>query len=452
MALGSGRYLVGEVLGRGGAATVYRGLDTKLQVERAIKVLSAARQTDRIARVRFLNEARTMAALHHPGIVPVHDVIDEPEGAVMVMELVDGWSLADRVQGRGPLAPREAAWVVSEVLLALHAAHEAAVVHRDVKPQNILLTAAGVPKLTDFGIARNADIDTITRPGASVGTDGYMAPEQREDAALVGPQADVYAAGATLWFVLTGEPPGDLFDPQTHARLAAVPRELAAIITKATRREPAHRYGSALEMALALQDATVDLRSGGIGAPPIGLPRARPEVIDWKQLHTLLPPPKVAPKPRNRARVLAVVGVVALSFVGAVAAAALIVRLPADDGGVAAAAPVQLEQLPQETGTGILHAEPAAPAAAPAPAAPAPRTAPASAAPGGTLFVNSLPWSRVFVDGVEVGNTAWSGPVPGGTHTIRLVAGDGREYQGTVRIGAGDTRLCWDFQLDGACL
>lgn len=271
--LQDGRYELRDVLGRGGMATVYRAFDRRLQVDRAIKVLADNLASRPKLRERFESEARTMARLHHPNLVTVMDVGQEGERFYMVMELVDGGSLQDRIKALGALSPRQSSEVIQGTLAALFLAHSKGVVHRDIKPHNILLTAEGVPKLTDFGIAQIQAVDTMTKTGAVMGTLAYMAPEQQFNAKGVDARADIYAIGATLCAIATGaEPTGTLYVQEAHAQtLAGVAEPLAEVIKRACRYSPDDRYSTAEEMRSALE-ALHDQLPDDTDATPLGTP------------------------------------------------------------------------------------------------------------------------------------------------------------------------------------
>ncbi len=256
-----GRYLVGERLGRGGVAVVYRVEDRTIGVQRALKVIDQGAHIDALARDalrgRLHSEAQAMARLKHPHVVAIHDVGEEDGFDWVVMDLADGGTLAERVEA-GAVPVADAVRWTAQVLEALAAAHAEGIVHRDVKPQNVLLDRYGNAQLADFGIAL---IDSevalrSTRTGTAMGSLAYMAPEQRMDARGVTPAADVYAAGATLYHVLTKKSPMDLFMAGEHSdRLADLPLALRTVVVTATRYEPQRRYGSALAMRAALTDA-----------------------------------------------------------------------------------------------------------------------------------------------------------------------------------------------------
>lgn len=253
--LQQGRYTLQSVLGSGGMATVFRAWDGMLAVERAIKVLHGPAASSPGIQDRFLDEARTMARLLHPNLVTVHDLGADQGTVFMVMEILDGGSLSGRILAGGPIPPREAAGLVAQALDGLQAAHAAGVVHRDIKPQNLLLDGNGVVKLTDFGIARaEGSSSGHTRTGVMLGTWAYMSPEQRDDPRRVGPAADIYAMGATLYAMVTARRPVDLYVTDAReARIGHLPEPLCSVLRRATAYQPGSRYRSAADMAAALR-------------------------------------------------------------------------------------------------------------------------------------------------------------------------------------------------------
>jgi serine/threonine-protein kinase len=250
-----GRYRLTEIIGRGGMSVVWRAWDERLGVERAVKLLDGSVADRAGVRQRFLAEATTTARLHHPGIVAVQDVITEDRIAI-VMELLRGGTLWQRVEAHGPLSEHEAIALLLPIIDAVGAAHAAGVVHRDIKPQNILLTQRGEPKLSDFGIAQVTDalatVD-LTRTGAVLGTFGFMSPEQRVDASRVDPSSDIYALGATLWALVRGRTPTDLFAADLEPGLLdGLSPPLAAVVRSCTRYRSADRPASAAELGATL--------------------------------------------------------------------------------------------------------------------------------------------------------------------------------------------------------
>jgi hypothetical protein len=260
--IAQGRYVLEATLGVGGCATVYRATDRSLEVTRAIKVLDPNLRADSNQRERFLGEARIMARLSHPNILSVQDIGQHEGLDYFVMELCSGGSLADQLEARGCMPPTVAVSYVIQVLSALGAAHRAGVIHRDVKPQNVLLEPIGHARLADFGIALLTGEDALrsTRTGIAMGSLAYMAPEQRIDAKAVGPAADIYAAGTSLYTLLTNANPVDLFTAaQGSARWGNVPEQLIAPIQRAVLYDPAERYPSAQAMAAALAAILAEL-------------------------------------------------------------------------------------------------------------------------------------------------------------------------------------------------
>lgn len=282
-----GRYRCLRKLGQGGMAQVWLARDEKLGVDRAIKLLAPRLHAQEAARERFEIEARTMAALRHPHVVTVHDVHVGPEHAYMVQEVAPGGSLAQQVQRRGPLAPRRAAEVIIAVLRALEAAHRQRLVHRDVKPHNILFRRDGTPLLTDFGIARLLDWDSPrARSLPLAGSGGYMAPEQRMDPKGAGTQADLYGAGATLYAALTGQSPPELFAREVQRRLSEeLPAPLARVLHLSTCYLPQERYRDAATMRRALERALPELGAqvlaGAKSSLPVSLTQETMEVGEW---------------------------------------------------------------------------------------------------------------------------------------------------------------------------
>ncbi|MEQ1571599.1 MAG: serine/threonine-protein kinase, partial [Myxococcota bacterium] len=307
--LAGGRYVLGEVIGEGGTAAVVRATDKVLRVERAIKLLMRTNPEIRATLQRRLQaEARAMARLRHPNVLTVHDVGQEGELDYIVMDLAEGGSVADQLERDGFVPVQEAILKVVQVLSALGAAHAAGVVHRDVKPHNLLLDRTGRVLLADFGIALVADDDRRTRAGVALGSIAYMPHEQRVDAAAVGPEADLYAVGATLYHMVTGANPVDLFlcaDDPDHPRWSTLPLALRPVIRRACATRPEDRYPSALALSndlMKLLDHT-----SGLTVPE----RVIPEV---PRTPTLV----VEGTPARRPRWAVLVGAVGLAVAAAV--------------------------------------------------------------------------------------------------------------------------------------
>ncbi|MGW2085509.1 serine/threonine-protein kinase [Streptomyces sp. NPDC001880] len=252
----AGRYRLGEVLGRGGMGKVWRAHDEVLHRTVAVKELTAGMyvaEADRIVlHARTQKEARAAARITHPGVVTVHDVIEYDNRPWIVMQYVDGPSLADAAKESGEIEPREAARIGLHVLSALRAAHGAGVLHRDVKPGNVLLAKDGQVLLTDFGIAAIEGDSTITRTGELVGSIDYLAPE-RVRGGDPGPASDLWSLGATLYTAVEGRSPFRRTSPISTMQ-AVVAEEppppgragpLAPVITALLRKEPDERPSAA---------------------------------------------------------------------------------------------------------------------------------------------------------------------------------------------------------------
>lgn len=261
----SDRYELGEILGFGGMSEVHLARDLRLHRDVAVKVLRADLARDPSFYLRFRREAQNAAALNHPAIVAVYDT-GEAETATgslpyIVMEYVDGITLRDIVHNDGPVPARKAIEIIADACQALNFSHQHGIIHRDVKPANIMISRTGAVKVMDFGIARAlADSHSVTQTAAVIGTAQYLSPEQaRGDS--VDARSDVYSLGCVLYEILTGEPPfvGDspVAVAYQHVREAPVPpsqknadipAELDAVVLKALAKNPDNRYQSAAEM------------------------------------------------------------------------------------------------------------------------------------------------------------------------------------------------------------
>ncbi|MFJ4678725.1 serine/threonine-protein kinase [Kitasatospora sp. NPDC088783] len=356
----AGRYALGERLGRGGMGTVWRARDEMLDREVAVKELTVSHLSEEdleILQSRMKREARAAARIKHPGVITIHDVLEQDGRPWIVMELVDGRALSDVISQDGALTPREAATVGLQVLAALHRGHQLGVLHRDVKPANVLLEhGTGRAVLLDFGIAKFEGAMDITRPGDLVGSPDYLAPE-RAQGQRPGPASDLWALGATLYHAVEGESPfrrdnplstltavvdEPLPEPRRAAGLGPV---LAALMAK----DPAERPG-ADEIGRMLREVadghTVSLRvpdqpgasrlptqvvpvvdrtaqaapdpaDGASGAgTEAGRTAAQPPVPDPAAAPAQAPAPAPAPRRRGRALLWTLVGVLLLAGAG----------------------------------------------------------------------------------------------------------------------------------------
>ena len=244
------RYRLVERLAVGGSAEVWRAHDEQLDRAVAVKRLHPHLLPDAVSRQRLAAEARAAAGLSHPGIVGIYDVDTSGDWPALVMELVDGESLAARLARDGPLPEREAAAIAADIADGLYHAHKRGIVHRDVKPGNVLLDREGRARLADFGIARSLaeSAERLTQTGSVMGTLRYMAPEQLTGGEI-GPRTDLYGLGAVLHEALTGEPPFPAGSPVglVEAQRAGAPTvpavdpALAAVVRACLAYDPADR-------------------------------------------------------------------------------------------------------------------------------------------------------------------------------------------------------------------
>jgi len=251
-----GDYQLVRKLGQGGMGAVYEATQVRLQRQVALKVLPNELTVDPAFLERFYREARAAAALNHPNIIQVHDIAEDRGTHFFSMEYVDGESLQDRLKREDKLPTRDALEIVESVAKALRYAHRHSIIHRDIKPDNVMLSAEGHVKLADLGLAKKLEDDrSVTQTGAGMGTPYYMAPEQAESAKDVDHRADIYALGITLLHLLTGKRPfeGDSGYaiaiahatkelPTGEALGTRLPRGVEAVIRKMCAKDPAERY------------------------------------------------------------------------------------------------------------------------------------------------------------------------------------------------------------------
>src|SRR5215203_4351097 len=261
-----GRYVLGAFLGSGGMGEVYLAHDEVLDRDVALKVLRSHYAGDEEFAERFKREARRAASLSHPNTVQVYDRGETEDGtSYIAMEYVSGGTLKEQIERRGPFGTRQTAAVGAQIADALGATHERGMVHRDIKPQNVLVSASGDLKVTDFGIARVASAVTSSASGAIFGTAGYISPEQTMGEP-VGPASDLYSLGVVLYEMLTGELPftadnsiavcmKHVTEPLRPPRSLnpAIPEEINALVVKLLAKDPADRYGGAAELLADLE-------------------------------------------------------------------------------------------------------------------------------------------------------------------------------------------------------
>ncbi|MEV1178334.1 Stk1 family PASTA domain-containing Ser/Thr kinase [Nonomuraea sp. NPDC049784] len=333
-----GRYRIESRIARGGMATVYLALDIRLDRTVALKVMHSSLAQDPAFVRRFIGEAKSVASLSHPNVVHVFDQGTDNDVVYLSMEYVPGKTLRDILRDRGRLPAREALEIMIPVLAALGAAHQAGMVHRDVKPENVLMTDDGRVKVVDFGLARAIEATNQTRTGVMIGTIGYMAPEQVTTGAA-DVRSDVYAAGIMLFELVTGQQPYDGETPMSvayrhvHDTVPApsslvpeVPPLIDTLVAHATAREPDNRPADATAMLVAAVDAHRMLPR--MTNPPMShsQPHARTtsaafSVPQAAPAHTMVQPREEMPKRRGFKPnwflvILAAVMVIAVALTG----------------------------------------------------------------------------------------------------------------------------------------
>lgn len=324
----SGRYRLDERVATGGMGDVWRASDLVLGRQVAVKVLLPALVSDPDFIARFRAEARIMAALRHPGIVQVYDCGEDdlPDGGradYLVMEFVDGEPLSKRIEAAGRLDVAETMSIVAQAAHALNAAHRGGIVHRDVKPSNLLVQEDGTVVLVDFGVARSTNVTSITSTNAVPGTALYMAPEQAAGRPVSG-ATDIYALGAVAYCCLTGGPPftGDNplqvavrhLDDEPPELPHEIPEAVRALVSRALAKDPLDRFSSGAAMAEAARTAVTG------GEPPTALASSVPLRDAGPGTRTDVPVgAAVAPAGRRRGRRGALVGAAATVLVAVTA-------------------------------------------------------------------------------------------------------------------------------------
>jgi eukaryotic-like serine/threonine-protein kinase len=318
-----GRYELVRPLGHGAMATVDLAHDVELDRPVAVKRLAENLARDEDLRRRFVREARLAARLAHPNVVRVFDVGEDEGRPFIAMEYVEGETLAELVARRGPLPPAAAATLGMQMCAGLAAAHDAGLVHRDVKPQNLLLGTDGVLKLGDFGIAVGHEGTRLTLVGTVLGTVGYLAPEQARGDQVTA-AADIYAVGAVLYELLTGEPSRSAssltelgaengFEPPDVAgRLPGVPAELVAAVSACLSLRPEDRPPSAAALARLLAPVASEAETVSLPADP-----------SRRATEILAPTTVRSPRRWTTRRLVAASALVAVAVAGLVAAVAL---------------------------------------------------------------------------------------------------------------------------------
>ncbi len=343
----NGRYRLEARIGAGGMSTVYRALDETLQRQVAIKLMNREVATDSDQLERFRREARAVAQLSHPHIVGVIDAGEDESRPYIVLEYVEGETLKDRIRRLGRLPITEAVAYAIEITRALGAAHAHHIVHRDVKPQNVLVDEEGSPKVTDFGIARTLDEEGLTADGRVLGTTDYVSPEQALGQPVTG-QSDLYSLGVLLYEMLTGEVPfkGESQVavamkhvreqvPDVQSKRPEISSALAAVVDTATAKRQEDRYAddaeliADLEDVLAIEAARAGSATGEVTQVLRTLPSRKKSRVPFGILH----------------RAWAWIGAVALLAVLGGAVAFLLTRTHHGTGRLAQSAPTRVSQV-----------------------------------------------------------------------------------------------------------
>lgn len=305
-----GRYLVDSRIASGGTSTVYRGLDTRLDRPVALKVMDSRYAGDDQFLTRFQREARAVARLKDPGLVAVYDQGLDARHPFLVMELIEGGTLRELLTERGPMPPYAVASVLRPVLGGLAAAHRAGLVHRDVKPENVLISDDGDVKIADFGLVRAVAAAGITSTSVILGTAAYLSPEQVRDGDA-SPRSDVYSTGVLTYELLTGRTPFtgdsalsiayqrlDTDVPTPGAVIDGVPTQFDEFVQRATSRDPGDRYADAIEMRADLDAIAEELALPDFSVPaPRNSAQHRSAALQRGRTSRQPPasPPRVAP-------------------------------------------------------------------------------------------------------------------------------------------------------------
>ncbi len=252
-------------------ATVHRAFDRTEERWVAIKLLAPAMARHLVIRQRFSREAELVAGLNHPNIVPVYAMEQDRGMAWLVMELVEGQPLERWSTLFGSMPPRMAVETVLQVCAGVGFAHDAGIIHRDIKPGNILVDPTGRCQVADFGLARGPDSIRLTRTGVTMGTFGFMAPEQQDDAVSAGVPADIFSLGATLLALLIGHAPSNIRSG-LDAASPSLPLSLSRTLVRATLPRPEHRHESIRQLVRALNSSLAELDPTPPGTPQLHIP------------------------------------------------------------------------------------------------------------------------------------------------------------------------------------
>ena len=338
-----GDYHLIELLGRGGMGEVYRARDTRRERDVALKLLNRSFATEPTARERFMRESRTVAGLNNPHVIPIHDWGEIDGQLFLDMRLVPGADLRARLVADGPMDVERALAVIDQIGSALDAAHAAGIVHRDVKPDNVMIDESGFVYLADFGLAASASETRMTQTGHAIGSFAYMAPE-RFGVDPVGPAADVYSLTCVLYECIAGTSP---YGPSTSieqvvaGHLTGTPTPLGgpldAVIARGLATDPARRHPTAAALVADARRAS----QGSQAAPTVISAPRRPVATTFDQpTGRVLPPASPATRP-NRLNALLVVAAVVLAAVVA-GGAWYIIGSGSSDTPAPAAAPAAL--------------------------------------------------------------------------------------------------------------
>jgi len=354
-----GRYEIIELLGSGGMANVYRAHDPHLGRDVAVKVLASRFAADPAFVERFRREASAAAQLNHPNIVQVFDRGETDGTYFIVMEYLVGPDLKSVIRTRGALPPLEAIDDTQQILAALAAAHRRDVIHRDIKPQNVMLASDGLLKVTDFGIARAGTGSDMTEAGSVIGTAQYLSPEQAHGGELTS-ASDCYSAGIVLYELLTGRVPFDgdrpvvvamkqINEPPVPPRTyeSGIPPALEAVVLKALAKRPSERYRSAEEFSAALAEVRREIDPSGTGQHTmvIGAAAAAEAAGQTTVMSSTPAPaqptavtpaatPRPSPKKRNRTTAI-VIGIIVLLGIVAIGAVLLLANGGSSSNSVA---------------------------------------------------------------------------------------------------------------------